>query len=184
MARVRIPRTSTSRRDRGYARLVRCVEEFETPLAFTGKLFRPGDEIEESLLRPNESWPRDPLLVEYAGPDYAAPLERLASGFGHRRRPDIHVLWRYEREAGHWRQLAHTSGVDNDWILHFAAIVRAEVARSGYRTTSATVDNAAEACARWIDSLDRELAELDRDERALAIGYFYEEVTARVAAAL
>jgi hypothetical protein len=144
-------------------------------MVFEGKLLRCGAPIDDSELWPDPDWPAAPLLLEYAGLDYAAPLQRLASGFGGKRRARIHILWRYE--GGEWRELVRSSSVDNDWIQHFAAIARVEL-RRGRRKAPSEV--AALASARCVEALDRELRELQGEERVLALGLIYEQVAARV----
>jgi hypothetical protein len=176
--RVFLPRSSPSRRERGYACLIRRVGDHQTAIAFDGKHFRPGAAIDDSELCPGDEWPRTPLLLEYAGLDHTAPLARLSSGFGGKRRPGLHILWRYEREAHEWRELARASSVDNEWVAHFAAIARVELERGG--RPAAPVDIAARASTRWIEALDRELNQLENEERAIALGLVYEQVTARV----
>ncbi len=176
--RVFLPRTSASRRERGYVCLIRRVCDNPTAAAFDGKRFRAGAAIDDSELSPGDEWPSTPLALEYAGLDYSAPLQRLASGFGGKRRPLIHVLWRYERDRGEWRELARASSVDNEWVAHFIAIARVELVRNGRR--AAPVDIAARASFRWIEALDRELSQLENEERAIALGLVYEQVTARV----
>jgi hypothetical protein len=176
--RLFIPRSAPSRRERGYACLIRRVSDNPTAVAFDGKYFRCGAAIDESELSPDEEWPSTPLLLEYAGLDYAAPLQRLASGYGGKRRPLVHILWRYERDRREWRELARASSVDNDWVQHFVAIARVEMLRNG--RPAAPVDIAVRASVRWIEALDRELSQLENEERVIALGLLYEQITARV----
>jgi hypothetical protein len=149
-----------------------------TAIAFDGKHFRCGIAIDDSELWPNDEYPQTPLLLEYAGLDYRAPLERLASGFGGKRRPLVHILWRWERDRGEWRELARVSSVDNDWVAHFVAIARVEIERGGRAVSAGEI--ALRASVRWIEALDRELNQLEGEERAIALGLVYEQVTARV----
>ena len=174
--RVSVPRSAEGRRERCYACLIRRVGDNPTALAFDGRLLRCGIAIDESALWPGTDWPATPLLLEHAGADYRASLQRPASGFGSRRRPQIHILWRYER--GEWRELVRSSSVDGGWIEHFAAIARVEIARSG--RLAAPADIAARTSARFVEALDRELGQLDGEERVLVLGFLYEELTARV----
>jgi hypothetical protein len=146
-------------------------------MAFQGKLLRCGAAIEDVELWPDEDWPAAPLLLEYAGLDYSAPLQRLGNGYGGKRRALIHILWRYECDECAWRELARSSSVDNDWIEHFAAIARVEL-RRGARKAPREV--AAIASARCVEALDRELRELQGEELVLALGLIYEQVAARV----
>jgi hypothetical protein len=168
-------------------------------MAFEGKLLRPGAAIDDAELWPGEEWPAVPLLLECAGRDFAAPMRRIASGFGGKRRPIIHILWRYERRpqaqpngspypgispdqnsstgSGEWRELVRASSVDNDWIAHFAAIARLEL-RRGVETPPLAI--AERALARCVEAMDRELQQLQGEELILALGFLYEQVAARV----
>lgn len=176
--RIQLPRSSPSRRERGYLCLIRRVSDNPTAIAFDGKHFRCGSAIDDAELWPDEEWPVTPLLLEYAGLDHDAPLQRLASGYGGKRRPAMHVLWRYERDRRGWRQLARASSVDNDWVPHFVAIARLELARDGRRV--APVEIATRVSDRWLEALDRELRALDTEERAMVLGFVFEQITARV----
>lgn len=146
-------------------------------MAFEGRLLRPGAVIDDAELWPGVDWPEIPLLLEYAGLDYAAPLARLANGYGGKRRPVIHILWRWDIDACQWHEIARSSSVDSDWVEQFAAIARVELRR---HVRKPAADIAAQASARLVEALDRELQRLEGEELALALGLIYEQVAARV----
>lgn len=158
--------------------LIRRVCDNQTAIAFDGKHFRCGIAIDDSELWPDDEYPQTPLLLEYAGLDYEAPLERPGSGFGGKRRPLVHLLWRYEKDRREWHELARTSSVDSEWVAHFVAIARIEMERGGRRATP--IDIAARASWRWMETLDQELRALNAEERVIALGMVYEQITARV----
>jgi hypothetical protein len=175
--RVHVPRTAEGRREQCYAKLIRTVSDNRTAMAFEGNLLRCGAVIDDAELWPGEDWPAAPLLLEYAGLDYRAPLQRLANGYGGKRRPLIHILWRYDCDECEWRELVRSSSVDGDWVQQFAAIARVELGRGAKRPP---VEVAALASARCVEALDRELRELKGEELILALGFLYEQVAARM----
>lgn len=174
---MRIPRTSPSRKERTYATLVHHLQE-SAPW-FEGRLISCGKAIDESELWPDDTWPSVPLLIEHAGADHSVDLEYRDSGYGRRIRPRIYILWRYESEFRTWKELARTTTVDNEWVESFRALIAVEMRRVPSRV--APVELATRSFHRCVELLDRELAALDCEARALALGYLYEEITARVA---
>lgn len=175
---MRVPRSSTSRKEKTYATLVHQVRE-SAPF-FDGKLLACGKAIDGSELWPDDTWPIVPLLIEHAGADYSADLKYRDSGFGWKIRSRIYVLWRYEREFHTWKEMARISTVDNDWVESFRALIAVELRRNPSRVPP--VELATRSFHRCVELLDKELDALgNREARALALGYLYEEITARVA---
>lgn len=178
--RISIPRTAKSRREACYATLIRRIVANPTGFAFQGTSLRCGAVIDESDLWPSDEYPRTPLLVEYAGRDFDAQLEYDPSGAGHRRRPDLRVLWRYDRRKHVWRELARCSSVSRDGIEYLMLIARQELARQPCPVPP--VEMATRASIRTIQMLDTELAQLNFAERALAMSQIYDQVISRVVA--
>lgn len=141
---------------------------------------RCGAMIHESQLWPTDEYPLTPLLLEYAGRDFEAPLEYGPLGSGHLRRPDVRLLWRYNRRKHTWTELARCSSVSRDGIEYLMLIAREELARQPSPVPA--VELAARASSRAIEVLDAELAQLDWQERALAISQIYDQVISRVVA--
>lgn len=166
--RLTIPRTTTSRKERTYARLVRAVTRNASGLAFEGRLLRCGESIEESELWPDDDYPAVPLLVEFAG--------RAVVGRGHNRSSWLYILWRYEVNAHMWREIARTSSVGADWVEHLRPIALVEIGRK----RAEPVDVATRVSGRVLVMLDGELDSLAEDERLLAMSLIYEQVTARL----
>lgn len=139
-----------------------------------------GAELEESQLWPTDEYPVTPLLLEYAGRDFDAPLEYGPLGTGHRRRPDLRLLWRYNRRKHVWRELARCSSVSRDGIEYLMLIARRELAKQPCPIPA--LEMATRASSHAIEVLDAELAQLDGQERALAISQIYDYVVSRAVA--
>lgn len=178
MAQIRIPRSARSPYEAVYARLIRRILGDGSDWGLDGQLFRCGAKIDESELWPGDDYPSVPLLFECAGRD-SAPLRRPLGG-GRAVRPRLYILWRWSADAREWMEIARISAAGDEWIDRMSALVRLELARAP--RPASQIEIAVRASNRWTDSLDRELEALDRDERVLALGYFYEEITARFAA--
>ena len=163
--RVTLPRTASARHERSYALLVRRVTS-NPALPFRGAYFRAGAAIDESALRPSDEWPDPPLVVEFAG--------RAETGWGHRRSTYRYVLWRYEG-AGNWTELARASASDGSWIERLRAVALVEI---GNRRVPPS-EVAWRAADRVVETLERELAELDDGERELTLGFLVQEITSR-----
>lgn len=164
---IRIPRTTTSRRERTYAQIVEKVYPHRPYLPFAGPMFRCGALIDEQRLAPD----RAALLIEFAGSDY--------SGRGHNRSNDIHVLWRYDRAKGSWIELARTLSQGREWTYRLMPIIEREF--------KAPAINYAEVAdrvsARVLGVLDEELDELPDEGRERVMSFLYDQFAARLVAA-
>jgi hypothetical protein len=178
--RISIPRTAKIRREACYATLIRRVISNPTGFAFQGLNLRCGAIVDESELWPSDEYPLTPLLLEYAGRDFDAQLEYRSPGTGHKRRPDLRLLWRYDRRKHLWRELARCSSVSRDGIEYLLLIARQELSKQPCPV--APEEMATRASSRAIEVLDTELAQLDGQERVLAISQIYDQVVSRVVA--
>lgn len=117
---IRIPNSASRRGVIAYAKLLHWVEQpATTGFDFEGRLLKPGQKIQEAELWPSEDWPRTPVLLECAGSE--------KPGWGHRREPQIYILWRYERESGQWREIARTAATNSEWCLILGPVARQAV---------------------------------------------------------
>jgi hypothetical protein len=136
--------------------------------AFEGVLLKPGSAVEYSDLWPDPGFPAIPLLLEFAGGD--------RTGRGHNRSNQIHVLWRYDGEAG-WTEIARTLSQSADWIPHMRAIALQELGGP----PRPDPQMARKAAAGFIGSLDAQLRELGEGDRFLTLNLLYEQLLARMA---
>lgn len=136
---------------------------------FEGRLFRCGMRVAVSDLRPTVDYPEVPLLIEYAGND--------ASGSGHNRSNDIHLLWRYE--AGAWVQLARVASQGCEWVFDILPIVQRELAAAALPQS---VDDAEKVSNLVLGVLDRELLTLAGEGRARALSFLWDQFAARLVA--
>jgi hypothetical protein len=165
---VSIPRSNPSRSERTYALLVRSARRDVYP--FEGRFFRCGARVNEAALRPTPAFPEVPLLIEFAGTD--------RSGWGHNRSNDIHVLWRYDRRRGLFREVARTKSRGPEWRVDLQAVLERELVAPDLDFA----ELATEATTRILKVLDRELAELPGDGRVRAMSFLHDEIAARLVA--
>jgi hypothetical protein len=166
--KVRIPRSSKSRSSLTYAVLVHRV--YPNRLygdAFEGPVLPPGRLIEQSALWPGPDFPKEPLLLEYAGSD--------RSGLGHRRSNHTYLLWRYDVARSEWIEIARASAVSLERveILKSAATQHLAIVKPTLKTS-------AEAVSRVLCALESELEVLQDGERRGLMGLLYEQFTARL----
>ncbi len=100
---VRLPRSAT-RRDTGtWIKLLERVTDSPGGFGFEGKLLRPGETIPAGQL------PEPAVLLECAGTE--------GRGRGHNRGDVRYIVWRWDRSARDWQELAQCSSVSGDWAL-------------------------------------------------------------------
>jgi hypothetical protein len=169
---VLIPRTASNRRERTYARLLRRVHQDRTMVnAFEGALMRPGSRVEYSALWPDNSYPENPVLLEFAGSDY--------SGRGHNRSNQIHVLWRFDMEQRVWIEITRTLSQDSNWIMNLIPIALREV--GGPPPVDPAL--ASDVSADLLCSLDAQLGNLSAIDRELVLNLVFEQLAARMVSA-
>jgi len=149
---VRLPRSAAGRSGITYCRLLERVEPDRVwgGWSFVGRVERPGALIPEAELPPAG------LLLECADTE--------PGGRGHHRAAVRYILWRYDREAGEFRELARTSSVGRDWTQDLGPIALAELTPA----RPFVVDPEA-AAGRVVEALERELAPLEFRARVLVI---------------
>lgn len=163
-AAIGLPRTATNRQAVTYLKLIREVRRDPAwgGWEIRGDLLQPGGRI------PLEEIPEPGLLLECAGAEGA--------GWGHRRRPYVYLLWRLDRQAGQWRELARTATVNRDWTLDLGPIAKRELEPPG----PVLIDPEG-AASRVMIALDRELEKLDLQAQRLVLLALYDRVAARAA---
>lgn len=171
--KVRIPHSAAARGERTYAQLIRRISPDPGLAIIEGTWLKTGSHVEESQLWPASDYPLAPLLLEYAGSD--------RSGRGHARSRDLHILWRYDADAGAFIELARVLSCGAEWVYHLAPIIRTELG-SVSRAPADRAERAAEAVTRVIDVLDGELRELEDEGRIAALARIYTQVSARLCA--
>lgn len=143
--------------------------------SFEGVLHKPGAEIPERELRPSPEYPETPVLLECAG----QPPRK----WGERRSETVYVVWQYLRQAGgdrRWDEIARASTVGPEWALDLEPAIRRALARPALVRTPADV---AQCAARVLAALERELEPLEHNQRAMLLGYVYDEFASRAAEA-
>jgi hypothetical protein len=134
-------------------------------------MLRCGSRVDAGALRPTVDYPEVPLLIEYAGND--------ASGRGHNRSNDIHVLWRYESEAGEWVELARLLSRGPEWISDMVPIVQRELRGAA---PIQYLEVAQKISALVLGVLDRELSALEDEGRCRVMSFLYDQFSARLVA--
>jgi hypothetical protein len=107
---VRLPLSSRSRSQLTWAKLLRRVDpRSRSPFGWDGNFLRPGSSIRESDLWPDGSFPRMPLVLEFAG------AENPARGHNRRNSDETVILWRYHRDAGKFLEFGRVAGPGAIW---------------------------------------------------------------------
>jgi hypothetical protein len=116
---VRLPLTNPQRSQPTYAKLLQRVDpRSRSPFEWAGRFLRPGATVPEASLWPDGTFPRAPLILEFAG--------ALNPGRGHNRRKsdETAVLWRYDRAAGKWVELGRVAAPGAMWGRLLEPLVR------------------------------------------------------------
>jgi hypothetical protein len=129
--------------------------------AFEGDLVRPGSVVELDGL------PEPAVVLECAGTDGA--------GQGHRRSGVVYVLWRLDRQAGEFRELARVVCENRDWTVDLGPIARRELAPS-----QPVLVDPKRVCERICGVLDEEMDRLHRDAQRILLLALYDRLAARV----
>ena len=161
--RVRLPRSAMRRQAITYCRLIHKLRRDAVwgGWAFDGPTLRPGSVILEADL------PLAGLLIECAGSQ---------GGHGHNRGPTTYILWRYEREAGEFRELARVASVGRDWTQDLGPIVKQQL----HPPRPVLVDVGAIA-GRLIQAFERETEPLESRARLLVVREIQDRLAAGVA---
>jgi hypothetical protein len=94
-----------------YAKLLKRVDpRSRSPFEWQGKFLRPGSTIPESALWPDGSYPRVPLIVEFAG------AEHPARGWRRHECDETVILWRYERAQSQFAEVGRVLAPGAMWM--------------------------------------------------------------------
>ena len=168
---VVVPRTADSRKELSYALLLRRVHpDKPAALCFDGKLLKCGSRISYADLRPDETWPRVPLLLEMAGSD--------RTGSGHNRSGFLYVLWRYDvKPPAGWRELTRAVSRSTDWVEHMRPIVLAELGGP----VAPDLIAVERACTRLLKDVDGTASGFGSEERGILFSMLHQQMAARLA---
>jgi hypothetical protein len=133
--------------------------------SFEGQLLRPGSS------HPIEEIPEPGVLLECAGP--------VGSGWGHRRRDVLYILWRFDRRRCEWREIARALAVTRDWTLDLGPIAQRELS-----SPRPVLIDPALAAGRVMAALAGEIELVDRQAQRLILLAVYDRVAGSLAAAL
>jgi hypothetical protein len=150
---MRLPRTSESRRQRGFLRLLTDVDlhhRFGHPV-FDGQLLTPGAVFSPADL------PCPAVLLEYAGRIRTAakpPTSRYSFS-------DLWLLWRFDFESAIWIEVVRAPAQDNSWRLDFGQIARrllfAERTETGAERARPTAERVTSALGVELDAMTSEM---------------------------
>lgn len=149
---LRLPHSSTNRRDRGFLRLLTDVD-MHAPLGlqFRGTLLTPGAPCKVADL------PCPAILLEYAGRIRVGPVVNSRYSF-----EALWVLWRFNVEASVWVEVVRGASPDAGWSMDFAPVA--------YRLlycgrTDAGAERALRESERVTAQLSAELGAMTREVR-------------------
>ena len=131
----------------------------------------PGSTIADSDLWPDGSYPRRPLLVEFAG------AENPARGWNRHRSPETVILWRYAREKTSWVEVGRVSGPAATGAMLMEPVVRVAMAEEG-GVPPVDLDLIRERIARVITAELDLVADVDR---ARVLCLVHDEIAGRIA---
>jgi hypothetical protein len=147
-----LPRTSTSRNDKGFLRLLTAVDPHAPPgLQFRGQLLTPGASFDPASL------PRPAVLLECAG------SVRVEEGSGRYCFRHMWLLWRWNAERGEWIEVVRETSDSAEWTLNFVPIAVRLLRAEGDDLRRADLGRAeteriAELIGEALGQLSRELA--------------------------
>lgn len=85
-------------------------EDYQDYRAFDGVLIRAGKLVPVEELKPDETWPWPPVLLEMWGHPTPQP------GWRRHGQGDYHSLWRLDLESLDWEELGRVLAPGYDWI--------------------------------------------------------------------
>jgi hypothetical protein len=146
-----LPRTSTSRTDRRFLRLLTDVDVLAPPgLQFKGEILAPGAAFDPATL------PRPAIAIECAG------SVRIGEGRSRYCFRHLWVLWRYDFDAGEWDEVVRETSDSAEWTVHFAPIAQ-KLLRGDHdelrqrQTARVEIERLADFLTAALDELNREL---------------------------
>ena len=167
METIRLPNTSPeNRRSYTHCKLLTAVHpEAWNAAGFEGTLFQPGSRINQDLLR------EKPVLLEFCGPQGA---------WKRHPRENLWILWRYDQEAGDWREIARALSFGWEWalILRGPAI---EALRLPAAAEAPLVDRGRELTAELLRTIDSTVSLELPAVRMTVLSAVYDSLAGRLA---
>ncbi len=133
---------------------------------------RPGSWVDESQLWPDGSYPRTPLLVEYAG------AENPAHGWKRHESDNTVILWRYNREQGEFIEVGRVLAPGGLWPRLLEPLVRDALARDMPTRIEPDLGLIQERITRLLEA---ELDLLSDTDRARVLTLVHDELGSRIA---
>jgi hypothetical protein len=169
---VRLPCSAPLRYLRDWSAWARLLTRVDPRAAyafgFEGCLLKPGALVAKREL------PEPAVLLECAG-----PVRRQS---GHRRQPSLYVLWRYDRGAGQWVDVARTLAEAWEWAQDLRGPALRALGQGKASARPLERGQLERALERLEEALDAELAALPAAARGPFLAAFGERLLARLAA--
>lgn len=174
---ISLPRTSSRKERDCYVKLLSFVDAAaENGFGFEGIFFRAGAIVSVAQLRPNEQFPEIPVVLEYMpGAVHGEPGER-------RRRDQVYILWRYEWDAGEWRELARAASESWQWAIELRPVAVRALQDARSRAGMEKLPDLPAIARRIALFLDGELKLLDPEDRVRVIGVLHDQFASRLVA--
>jgi hypothetical protein len=171
---VRLPISSTRRTQQTYAKLLKRFDpRSRTPFEWAGRFLRPGSQVPESELWPDGTFPRNPIIVEFAGA--ISP----ARGWQRHQSEETAVLWRYDRELGEFHELGRVVAAAGMWARLLEPLVREAMQREAGISPVPDFDLIRERITRLL-AAELDLLPEDRD-RSRLLTIIHDELAFRMA---
>jgi hypothetical protein len=144
-------RTSLSRADRGFLRLLTDVDVLAPPgLQFKGRVLMPGAEFDPASL------PRPAVMIECAG------SVRISEGRSRYCFRHLWLLWRYDFDLHEWVEVVRETSDSAEWTVHFAPIAQRLLSSDQNelrqrQTARVEIERLADFLTAALDELNREL---------------------------
>lgn len=168
---IRLP-CSGSSQDRFLKLLSRVDPDAENGFGFEGRLL-PGKTATAAALRPSADFPETPIVLEYSHAE--------ARGIpGNRRRDGLYVLWRWERQAGSWRELGRARSVAWEWAIDLRPLALRALAEARSRPPGVeAVPDLGLIAARISEFIEKELCILPALQQARVLAALHDELAKR-----
>lgn len=173
--KVRLPTSAVKRSQLAYCKLLKRVDpRSHSPFEWKGRIFRSGSSILESDLWPDGTFPRKPLIVEFAG------AENPARGWNRHNSDNSVILWRYERpegKDGEFVEVGRVVAPGAMWPLLMEPLVRDAMAQEmGFPKLDLDVVR-----SRIARVLSAELDLVEKADRGRILTLVHDELAARIA---
>ncbi len=161
---IRLPRTATRRGGLCFAKLLESVDpKAKDGFGFKGRILEPGARIDENELGAN------PVVLECTEIEGSHAIRKR------KKWERLYILWRWDAERREWAEIARIQSQGSDW-----AVLLREAARFALGKISwAIVPRVADVVERIRLVVDRELANLEREQRSEVLAELHDELAAK-----